>query len=689
MKKIYFVSSLFLVSISLFTQTPQWQWANRGGSPDQPNGFSGANQYADNVVVDTSGNSYVTGVINSTDADFNNPDGPPWVTTYGMLDIFLAKYDCSGNLLWVNILGSAGDDNPAGLQIGHDGMIYLYGYDGDGFFSVNTSSGASTFSVSEACIFLAKFKPSGALEKMRMFDQSTTFTYPFNLPVPGCLQQRTDGDFIIGGGTNGGILIDSINIPAGFFLARVDTGLNVVWAKNIANATIVDAWPDFDRFVLDQNNSIFFAGSIYSSTSDTAIFGGQILTVTPGALETAVVMKFDSAGNFLWYKKGNSPGGDGANYPIVDPYGNIIIYVATRNGDTVLGFPYYHSGNASAPPCFVKLSGADGSFMYGILGYNNSTLDYQYGFDLKYGFDHNFYMADQLKGNLVFDTISVTTSASNGAPLIWEFKDDDTAFHATSNYVLLNGNSVVNDYNAPYWLTFDQQGSWYLAGVFSGYIYTPHDTIQIANGGEETDIFVAKYGLPCSDTNSLIPPLAPSNLVATATGQHAITVTWQNNAQYIQKFRLYRSLDNVNWNLYDSVPANITSYIDVNVQQDVIYWYKASAVNNAGESQFTNSDSAEIIPNGIEGIAQNDIQFVVQPNPNNGNFMLTIASNQPFTGGLIIYSADGREVSSQPVQIIAGNNWLPIQMGGLAPGIYIGQLSANGGNSGRVKFVVQ
>ncbi len=82
-------------------------------------GFGGpSNQTSIGVVVDKVGNVSITGALQGT-ADFGG--GP--LTSAGGNDVFVAKYDTSGNHLWSHSYGDAGAQTPQGIAVRPDGAV--------------------------------------------------------------------------------------------------------------------------------------------------------------------------------------------------------------------------------------------------------------------------------------------------------------------------------------------------------------------------------------------------------------------------------------------------------------------------------------------------------------------------------------------------------------------------------------
>jgi hypothetical protein len=114
-----------------------------------------ATDEARGVAVDGVGNVYVTGM---TGQDLDGPGGgDPF---FGGSDIFLAKFDPAGNLLFTRQLGTLADDRGFAVAIDGAGSAYVTGttagdLDGPGIGS-DPLVGATD-------LFLAKFEPSGSL----------------------------------------------------------------------------------------------------------------------------------------------------------------------------------------------------------------------------------------------------------------------------------------------------------------------------------------------------------------------------------------------------------------------------------------------------------------------------------------------------------------------------------------------
>lgn len=92
-----------------------WLWAKKVGES--------SSIYGEGIVIDSDGNSYVAGSFYGT-AIFGNTT----LSSTGEYDIFVAKLDTMGNLLWVKKAGGSGDDRGKGIAIDSSGNLYVTGF---------------------------------------------------------------------------------------------------------------------------------------------------------------------------------------------------------------------------------------------------------------------------------------------------------------------------------------------------------------------------------------------------------------------------------------------------------------------------------------------------------------------------------------------------------------------------------
>jgi len=94
------------------------------------------------------------------------------------------------------------------------------------------------------------------------------------------------------------------------------------------------------------------------------------------------------------------------------------------------------------------------------------------------------------------------------------------------------------------------------------------------------------YSNTASDTTPTCPaapPAAPSNLTGKPL-KYSVTLTWTDNSNNEDGFRIYRGLSAASLSIIDTVGANVTSYEDTGLTRKTYYYYKVCSFNANGES---------------------------------------------------------------------------------------------------------
>jgi hypothetical protein len=124
-------------------------WARHGGGDAPASGDAG---YA--IAVDEAGNAHVTGAFTS-DARFDDRS----LVHRGQGDVFVAKYDREGRLLWVRGFGDSGPDQGRGVGVDENGQVYV-----GGFYLERITFGTTTLlSPGHADAFVAQLGADGTL----------------------------------------------------------------------------------------------------------------------------------------------------------------------------------------------------------------------------------------------------------------------------------------------------------------------------------------------------------------------------------------------------------------------------------------------------------------------------------------------------------------------------------------------
>ena len=121
-------------------------------------GFGGTGYNAGNqIAADAAGNAYVGGSFQNT-INFNATTS---LTSLGSNDVFVAKLDPTGALLWAKGFGGAATDSLGGLAVDASGNVYAAGTFGGpakfGTFSMTPANGSASD------VFAIKLDPTGAV----------------------------------------------------------------------------------------------------------------------------------------------------------------------------------------------------------------------------------------------------------------------------------------------------------------------------------------------------------------------------------------------------------------------------------------------------------------------------------------------------------------------------------------------
>ncbi len=93
-----------------------------------------------------------------------------------------------------------------------------------------------------------------------------------------------------------------------------------------------------------------------------------------------------------------------------------------------------------------------------------------------------------------------------------------------------------------------------------------------------------------------LPVLTPSGLIATVISTNQINLSWTDNSDNENGFKIDRALDigghPVSWAPIATLGSNVTAYSDIGLPANQKYWYRVRAYNSLGTSPYSNQASA-------------------------------------------------------------------------------------------------
>jgi len=275
-------------------------WVRRAGGsgPD----------YGQGIITDATGNIFLTGRFSSIPfsiGSFNLPNA-------GVEDIFLAKYDSAGNVLWARRAGGTVSDGAYSIAIDASANLYVTGY----FDSPTMIIGADTLiDAGSLDLFIAKYDSSGNA----LWAQSaggTGLEYGFYVVTDASNNVYLTGSYSSSSITFGSYMLSNAGADDAFLVKYNPSG-NVLWAKKISGTA------NEMGFCISTGNldKIYTTGSFTSATLtiDTLTFQRPAVFNDP-----MYVAGFDSSGH-AFFGKVLASGGDDWNAVAATPSGCLYV----------------------------------------------------------------------------------------------------------------------------------------------------------------------------------------------------------------------------------------------------------------------------------------------------------------------------------------------------------------------------
>jgi hypothetical protein len=429
--------------IAKYNSNGQYQWHTQ---------ITGSNfEQIWGIDLDNNNNIVITGIFNSPDADFDpvSSSNTLLVAPNTNNEIFVAKYDPSGNHLWSFSVGDLTHDDGKGIKCDATGNIYVTGYitgapDFDPSAATTTLTGTGIY----ADAFIAKYDPAGNLIWCNNITSSPEDDVSFCIDLDASSNIYVGGyfknvaDFDPGAGT---YTITGTNTEG--FVAKYDANGALQWANALMGSpqTIV---LDLD---IQKNGELLITGNFNGGT----LFDQQTssgLVGTNGNLDIFFAKYNGVNGAYKWaYGVGGNNNDEG--YTIEsDMYGNIY-----AGGYVITG---------SVPAEFDVIMGIAG-------GYSVSAAQYYGNYLVKYN--------PVLKPNICLVTVD---SIGVNNEIFWE----KTNYMDADSFIVFRETSINN---------YRRIASIHKS-AFSSYVDTSR-IIGPFNGDPNTTSY--KYKLQYRDTN--------------------------------------------------------------------------------------------------------------------------------------------------------------------------------------------
>ena len=488
---------IFLIPICLSSYSQNYDWVNTISG--------GGNLYAWDIANDSQNNTIVCGRV-KTDVTFGSFGNTEFSVGLGHTDIYLAKFDPTGNMIWKKRIGGTEPDWGRSLSIDQFDNIYMTGdfvnfavFEGDTLWGYD--NGQTNENLVARTGFISKFDSDGNVlwknefsggNKNRGFGIAADSLG--NSYVTGTIMNLTDFD---------GIIVGEADANTYSFIAKYNPSGICVWSNYIDS--------DYDGTGYDiqliDNSRLVCTGNFENEFT----YDGVTIDGTNPSHSDYYLMQIDSAGGFIWcttgvgtykmegynmtldqdkniYVTGHFSGtmnlydtssnldtslisaGGGASTAIINENSNSFIAKYNVAGDRI--WIRQVSSKFKVTITGITTMGNDALV---VSGYTRDTMWYNNEQDTIFaenGFDTGFILAYDLNGNYLWKKLAITT----GTPTVM-------------SYDALIGATV-------YAVSADKHCNLFAGGMFGGTINLDAFSTNIVSGN---DIYIAK----------IFPPLAP------------------------------------------------------------------------------------------------------------------------------------------------------------------------------------
>ncbi|HMK16864.1 MAG TPA: SBBP repeat-containing protein [Chitinophagaceae bacterium] len=509
---------IFLISISGISNAQEvvYEWAHN-------NGGNGSDNFASSVT-DISGNVYTTGHFQGT-VDMDPGAGVFMMTALGNLDIYIIKYDASGNFIWARQLGGAtpGDEQVRDIAIDGFGNLYL-----TGFFrsTVDFDPGPGVFNVT--CI------GSGYAAFFLKLDNNGNFGWAKNIAQTDygsngiSIACGTSGNLYVTGGYKGitdldpgpGTNMSGSATSEDVFISKFDNSGNYLWSKQFYCSSTGSVY----SIALDPSENIYTTG-LFTGTTDFDPGPGTFNLISNDLTwSDAFITRLDANGNFVWARLITGTLDQYAHGIAIDPTGNVIVtgyFMGITDFDPGPGSVML-DGAGRAKTFVLKLDAA-GNFIW-VRDFNGAGNCSCVASSVAIDVAGDIYTTGVFYGIIDFDGGASTQEliATNpGDIFISKLKADGSYVFAKrmGDGLAAYGHSI----------TVDPAKNIYVAGYFTGNVdFDPNPPLELLYSNGFTDAFILKFSQCLQATSETID--------VTACGTYtANNQTYTTSGTYIQK----------------------------------------------------------------------------------------------------------------------------------------------------------
>jgi hypothetical protein len=444
---------------------------------------------ANAMVIDGNSNIYLTGYFNLT-VDFDPGSGITNLSNSGNKEIFFARYNASGELVYAQKIGASNNDEGTALSVDAGGNLWLAGnFDGTVDFDPGAGTQNLTCTAGSNDIFFAKYDATGAYQYARHLSSSLfSSKYVNSIVADGSGNVHLAGNFYgqIDFDPGNGTQIISGDYDA--FFAKYNANGEYMYAKEIGE---YNGWDGAYGLAIDASGNVYITGYFQGTIdADPGVSTANLIS-SNGSIDIFFA-KYDVNGNYLFAKQAGGTGTDYGMTIAVDGSGRI--FIGGYFGGTADMDPGSGTVNLVAPGsvsnAFWGAYDASGAYRFaGQLGtYSNSGMS-SYVYDVAADGSGNVFVIGKFFGTIDVDPGAATsTLTSTGNADVFLAK-----YSASGGLVFAHRFGGTNE-DIGYGLVLDGSGNVYVTGSFRGTVdFDPGAGTQSLTSAGWSDMFFAKY----------------------------------------------------------------------------------------------------------------------------------------------------------------------------------------------------
>ena len=374
----------------------------------------------------------------------------------GDLSMFLVKYDGTGKLLWAK----SAEVFPTAHYMDATGNIYVTG---ELFKNIKTSFDHHAFTPVEDGTFIVKYSPEGKVQWLKRGAGSEPFSIGVdvagNVFVSGMITSKVHQ-------MEGGQMFQNTGVDrsSDIFFMKLNADGKIIWEKTISGQGDEEPRAQY----VNPNGNLYV---VIRYTSMNLKLGQQ--TITNGGGDDLLLIKYDPNGEILWAKSSGGSGHDNPIFLVTDANENI--YIAGHYYSDKISFDELTLNNVGLNDIFIVKFAPDGKVLWaktsggGHHDYPNGLLVDELG---------NIYLIGEFNSSPNKDKVTsdffMEKYDTNGNP-VWK-----SAEHKTEAFDFAFGECI------------DKVGNLYVVGYFGDNLKFGKNNYK-SNGSK--DLFILKYNV--------------------------------------------------------------------------------------------------------------------------------------------------------------------------------------------------